>query len=688
MALKCGPRSADMSVNRTPPSWRSNLRTHALSGLVVLLLSVALIAPAQAVAPSRAHHDRATPLDAAAPEVQPREAAPQRPDYAGGRILVAPKPGAGPKPLATLNASVGAKVQQVLPGTTVREVHLPKGLSVEQAVRRYESSGAVAYAEPDYLVEPADLPPVIPNDPGFGYLYGLDNHGQTAGTADADIDAPEAWATTTGKAATLVAVIDTGVDITHPDLSENIWSNPGEIAGNGIDDDNNGYVDDVHGWDFFSNDNSVFDNAADDAHGTHVAGTVAASGDNGIGVTGVAWRASLMPLKFIDGERGGPVSGAIEALDYAVANGATISNNSWGAGASYSQALHDAIKSAQRSGHLFVAAAGNGGGDGVGDDIDLAPVYPASYPEENVVTVAATNHNDRLAAFSNYGDTDVDLAAPGVKIVSTTPTGTYSSMSGTSMAAPHVTGAAALLLSIDPTLTAAQLKDRLITSADAKSGLESKTVAGGRLNVRSAVTEEPVRTEVALTATRAAISLGRKVGFSGTLKAEGSPVAGEKLALQRRLVGRRAWRKAGTDPVVTTADGSFTFSGLHPLRNADYRARFAGNESRQLAPAHSARQRVKVRARVILRTTTRRLSVGDAQRLSGRVEPRRRGKVRVVVLRQGNVVKRTRVRPDNKQYALTYRPTRSGRYVVRVIRLGDQRNVGARAAKRFRVTAG
>ncbi len=284
---------------------------------------------------------------------------------------------------------------------------MPSDLPVEEAVETYEASPDVEYAEPDYILKPSQT--TSANDSDYPKLYGLNNTGQTGGTADADVDAPEAWNATTGDTGTVVAVIDEGVDINHPDLKNNIWTNPSETAGNGIDDDKNGYVDDVNGWDFYNNDATVYDrdpvSGAGDEHGTHVAGTIAAEGNNNLGVVGVNWKANIMPLKFL-GPNGGYTSDAVEALNYAVNKGVKISNNSWGGGG-FSQALYDAINRADTAGHLFVAAAGN---DGVNNDTTAH--YPSSYTSANIISVAATDSKDALASFSNYGSSSVDLAAP------------------------------------------------------------------------------------------------------------------------------------------------------------------------------------------------------------------------------------------------------------------------------------
>lgn len=351
-------------------------------------------------------------------------------------------------------------------------------VNAEAAVAALQKNPDFAYLEPNYEITIDSLQAeATPNDPSFGSLWGLHNTGQSGGTADADIDAPEAWEISTGSDV-VVAVIDTGVDYTHPDLANNMWTNPGEIAGNGIDDDNNGFVDDVHGWDFVNNDADPMD---DNNHGTHVAGTIAADGNNGIGIAGVNWSAEIMALKFLNSSGSGSTYGAIQALNYATMMGVPISNNSWGGGG-YSTALHDAIEAAGQAGQLVVAAAGN---DGTNND--SSPHYPSNYTLDNVLSVAATDRNDKLASFSNYGATSVDLAAPGVSIYSTVAGGGYASFSGTSMATPHVAGAAALLLSAEPGLSPTEIKDRLMGTADPLSVLSGKVVSGARLNVDNAV---------------------------------------------------------------------------------------------------------------------------------------------------------------------------------------------------------
>ncbi len=317
-------------------------------------------------------------------------------------------------------------------------------------------------------------------------LWGLNNTGQDGGTADADIDAVEAWDTVTDASNVIVAVIDSGVDYTHPELAANMWTNSGEIAGNGIDDDGNGYIDDIHGYDFANNDGDPMD---DNSHGTHVSGTIAAEGNNGSGIVGVAWKAQIMALKFLGANGSGYTSDAVDAVLYAADNGAVLSNNSWGSfGSTYlleafNAPLKAAIETAGQAGHLFVAAAGNDG-----DNVDSnVSAYPAGIPLTNIISVAATDRNDEIAYFSNYGEVEVDLAAPGVDIYSTIPGGLYDSYNGTSMATPHVAGAAALLYAIKPDLSPQETKAILMNTVDPIASLAGKVGSGGRLNVASAL---------------------------------------------------------------------------------------------------------------------------------------------------------------------------------------------------------
>ncbi len=313
---------------------------------------------------------------------------------------------------------------------------------------------------------------VTPNDASYGSLWGMTK-----------IGAPTAWETTTGSSSVVVAVIDTGVQYTHPDLAANMWTNPGEIAGNGIDDDGNGKADDVYGIDTVNNDTNPMD---DHSHGTHCAGTIGATGNNSVGVAGVNWNVKIMALKFLNSSGSGSTAGAVAAINYAVMMkqrgvNVRVLSNSWGGGG-YDAALAEAIKSAEAEGMLFVAAAGNSSNNN-----DTVPAYPASYTNANVVAVAATDAVDGRALFSSFGPTSVDLGAPGVGILSTVTGSGYASYSGTSMATPHVAGAAALVLAKNANLTVAELKAALLDTVDRVASMNGITVTGGRLNLAAAL---------------------------------------------------------------------------------------------------------------------------------------------------------------------------------------------------------
>ena len=314
---------------------------------------------------------------------------------------------------------------------------------------------------------------VLPNDPRRSELWGLDNAGDT------DIDAPAAWNLTTGSRNVVVAVVDTGVDYNHPDLAANIWTNPREIAGNGIDDDGNGFVDDVHGYNFVDDTSDPMD---DQGHGTHVSGTIGAVGNNGTGVVGVNWSVSIMALKFLDATGSGYTSDAVRAINYATMMrtrygvNVRVMNHSWG-GPGFSAALHDAIQASGNAGILNAVAAGNDAAN-----VDSSPSYPAAYDCSNMLTVAATTSQDQLAYFSNWGTTSVDLAAPGYQILSTVPNNGYATYSGTSMATPHVSGVAALAWALKPDATVAEVRNAILQGADRVAALNGRVATGGRLN--------------------------------------------------------------------------------------------------------------------------------------------------------------------------------------------------------------
>jgi subtilisin family serine protease len=366
------------------------------------------------------------------------------------------------------------------------------GNDVARSVRALRNHPAVEFVEPNWVYTKQ----AASNDPSFlsGSLWGLYGPGTSPSSAYGS-QAAAAWALgNTCSSAVYVGVIDEGVMTSHPDLAGNFGVNPGEVPGNGIDDDGNGYIDDVNGWDFDGEDNTVFD-GIEDEHGTHVAGIIGARGGNGTGIVGVCWNVKILVAKFL-GINGGTTANAVRALDYFVdlkqRHGINIvaTNNSW-SGGGYSKTLSQAIERANAAGILFIAAAGNGGYDGVGDNIDNQVNYPASYKNGNVVTVTAINSSGRRPSFANFGKATVDLGAPGASIRSTVPklnssdkvVAGYASLSGTSMATAFVTGAAALYASSHPGATAAQIKAAILGSTVPTPALDGKTVTGGRLNV-------------------------------------------------------------------------------------------------------------------------------------------------------------------------------------------------------------
>ncbi len=400
---------------------------------------------------------------------------------------------------------------------------------------------------------------VIPNDPRFSELYGLHNTGQSNGSVGADIKAVQAWDVTTGSRDVVVAVIDTGINYLHPDIAPNYWNNPGEVGldengqdkrTNGIDDDGNGFIDDWRGWDFVNDDNDPMDDNSS-YHGTHCAGTIGAAGNDGVGVVGVNWEVSLVGLKFLSAAGSGTLDGAVRAIEYANTLGVTMTSNSWGGGG-YSQVMADAIAEAEAKGILFIAAAGNSGSNN-----DVNPHFPSSYEHDIVVSVAASDRNDNLASFSCYGATSVDLAAPGVDILSTSTRDTFKVLSGTSMATPHVAGAAALIKAAIPDITADKIKMRLMFGADIVAATQTRVLSGGRLNVANAVEQDTiapnaVHIAAAEAVSRSSVSLvWTAAGDDGE---EGVASSYEVRYANEPIVSEDAWQAATRAVVSRTFD--------------------------------------------------------------------------------------------------------------------------------------
>ena len=388
-------------------------------------------------------------------------------EYAPDMLLVGFKPSADKSEKSLLHAKMGAVSLHEYHRINAEVVAMDGSKGLQTVAEEYLKSDAVAYVEPNYKVYATRYP----DDPRFDDLWAMENIGQSGGIAGSDISAVDAWDILTGSDKVIVAVIDTGIDYRHPDLLENLWVNPNPTFG------------DVHGVRWTNGDGIVTngDPWDDQGHGTHCAGTIGAVGDNGIGVVGVNWNVRLMALKFLTSSGSGYVADAVSALEYAIDKGAHIASNSWG-GNEYSQAMKDMIIVAEEAGLLFVAAAGNDSADN-----DTTPFYPASYTISGIVSVAAGDQKDEMASFSNYGATSVDLAAPGVAILSTTPNDNYGVKSGTSMATPHVAGAAALLLAMRPETPCDVLKTWLMDSVDVLPQWEGQTRTGGRLNVQAAL---------------------------------------------------------------------------------------------------------------------------------------------------------------------------------------------------------
>lgn len=399
------------------------------------------------------------------------------PEHRPGELLVGLQPGASFAP--TQFDSLGGEVlhrfrfpqASMAPEGEMLHLKLPEGVTTAEAMLALQNDPQVAYATPNHVFDAQEClegKSVSPNDLDKN-LWGMNA-----------IHAPEAWATTHGSKNTVIAVFDSGIDTEHPDLKANLWTNTKEIPGNGKDDDGNGYVDDVHGIDPYQMNGDVADKFR---HGTHTAGTIAAVGNNGTGVTGVNWDARILAIKIFDKNGKTDAAAIAKGMEYAARAGARITSHSWG-NKVFNPAMLEAF---QKSSALHICAAGN-----KGEDNDRAPIFPASFELDNVVSVANTDRKDVRASRSNYGFQTVDLAAPGTDILSTVPGGKYEVMSGTSMACPHVSGAAGLVASAFPNASSQEIKNRLIYSTDKIDGLKSLVASGGRLNAASALDNDTI----------------------------------------------------------------------------------------------------------------------------------------------------------------------------------------------------
>ncbi len=395
--------------------------------------------------------------------------------FVPGQLLVEFRAGVSGAQMRTAARGAGSVISRRLPASAAapgRTLVLVSSSTqtTSQLAARFTADPAVSGVSPNYLRYVDALPP---DDPGLALQWGLE-----------DVRAGDAWQSTTGSGDVVIASVDTGVDVLHPDLAANMWHNPGEVPGNGVDDDGNGYVDDVYGIDAAYDDSVPMD---DYGHGTHTSGIAAAVGDNALGVAGLGWRTKIMALKFINYDGGGTDADAIECIDYAVRekldHGVNVVaiNASWGGGAS-SLFLRNAINRAGDAGIVFVASAGNDA-----EDNDKHPHYPSSLDSPTMLSVAATASDGRLAYFSNWGRVSVDLAAPGEDILSALPDGRYESWSGTSMAAPFVTGAVALCAARYPGETAKQRVERILDSVRTDDHFASKLLTAGTLDVAAAL---------------------------------------------------------------------------------------------------------------------------------------------------------------------------------------------------------
>lgn len=469
---------------------RKNIWIHITVAIVVIMTAAIL---------GQIHHwqtklesfkDKAVAKPLSKPVTTPRYS-----DNNEHEVLVKFRPNVSPAEIKKLTAknndTIEDRIESVNGLTVIDDLD---GADAETVAAQYKQmSSLVEYAEPNFEIklDPTEAPKTLidvklkkyasPNDPMFAEQWALNNDGKNGGKEKADISAIQAWAKTKGNSDVVVAVLDSGVDYTHKDLAENIWTRPDSLPA--YSDDELGTINDLHGFNAVDNQADPMD---DNGHGTHCAGIIGAEGDNDEGIAGINWHVEIMPLKFMGRGGFGTTKDAIEAINYAVErkkDGVNIRviNASWGS-TQNSKALEDAIRAAGESGILFVAAAGNDGSSN-----DKRPHYPSNYNLPNVISVAATDKTDNLTSFSNFGVKTVHIAAPGRDILSTWLNDSYREASGTSMAAPQVAGVAALILSLEPNISVEKLRERILKSVDKVDSLNGKVESGGRLNAAKAL---------------------------------------------------------------------------------------------------------------------------------------------------------------------------------------------------------
>jgi subtilisin family serine protease len=484
-----------------------------------------------------------------------------------------------------------AKIKQKFDIKWVRSYELVEGLSlfqfdpdrdVMEIVKSLSKLANVIYAEPNYIYEILNTDShAIVNDPEYFKQWALKNIGQSGGLEGADINAELMWSHQTGSRDIVVGIIDTGIDYTHQDLIENLWNNPGEIPGNGQDDDQNGYIDDIHGVNAIKNNGNPMD---DNVHGTHVAGIIGAAGNNNTGVVGVAQKILLTACKFLSSGGSGNISDAIQCMEYFAdlksrsLNPVNIiaTNNSWGGGG-HSQSMFDAIKAHQQLGILFIAAAGNERRNN-----DTSNSYPANYDINNVISVAATDHNDHLASFSNYGKKTVHVAAPGVKILSTVLNHKYGELSGTSMAAPHVTGLAAIIASQFRHLSYQGIKNLILTGGEQIDSTLNTTISGRRIrgaddNGMGSLTCN----NQLLTVRKSPASNTHRIRVEQPFFLSALHIncanAGGAITLHQNSDGDIVLKDNGEDGDITANDGIYSLSWI-PQKTGVYQLKFTDND--------------------------------------------------------------------------------------------------------------